>query len=125
MEQKKKQPGRNGGTLNVGGPNPGAGRPRIPSLKKMMDEVMGAKEDGIDPMTEVAKKLREMAKKGNIHAIRLILEYAYGRPTQRMEHSGAMSISGEAMVMDSDKTAAMISAVRAALGERGEDQNDE
>lgn len=79
------RPGRNGGKLNTGGVNPGAGRPKkIPELTKLIDNVLG-EDGGKSKMEEVVKALLNEAKKGNTQAAKVLLEYAYGKPKATVE----------------------------------------
>lgn len=92
--ENQKRPGRNGGTLKTGGNN-GGGRPRkIPELKELIDNVMG--EIGSDgkstAMQAIVMRLRNDAIKGDKQAAKLLLEYAYGKPTQKIEVDGEISV---------------------------------
>jgi hypothetical protein len=79
---QKQQAGRNGGTLNVGGNQPGGGRPKLPDIKDLMDEVMGEVKEGKSAMQVIFMQLRLKATKGDVQAAKLLLEYAYGKPKQ-------------------------------------------
>ena len=39
------------------------------------------------------KKLAELAKRGNIKAIEILMAYTYGKPVEPQEHSGALTIT--------------------------------
>ena len=85
---EKTQPGRNGGTLNVGG-NHGEGRkPKIPNLSDIMIKVMGDEKDEKTAMEAVFMSLRLRAIKGDVSAARLLIEYAYGKPNQNISVTG-------------------------------------
>jgi hypothetical protein len=76
------RPGRNGGTLKSGG-SKSPGRPKkIPELKEVLSRVMGEDKDGITAMEAVFMQLRKKAASGDIRAIQILLEYAYGKPKQ-------------------------------------------
>lgn len=90
MEQDKKEqrtrPGRNGGTLKIGGAKNG-GRPRkIPELRELINNVMGEEtKSGMTAMEEIVMMLRKQAMQGNNRAAELLLKYSYGLPGQTIE----------------------------------------
>ena len=66
-----------------------AGRPRkLPQLDKMLDEVLGDEKDGISAAEAILRKLRQMAISGNLRAAEILLDRAYGKAKQPVEHSG-------------------------------------
>lgn len=82
------QPGRNGGTLKKGGTK-GPGRPtKLPSLDLVMANVLGDEQQGITAAEAIVRALFKSALKGNVQAIKLLLERGYGMPKQPIEHSG-------------------------------------
>ena len=91
-----KRKGRNGGTLMAqekgDPPLPNDGRPKkLPDLDILLAEVLGSDPDDPDAKNEakeVLKKLIETAKKGNVQAQIAVLDRAYGKPKQAVEHSG-------------------------------------
>lgn len=94
MEEQKIRPGRNGGTLKTGGTRNG-GRPRkIPELPELINAVMGeVGSDGkLTAMEVVVMRLRADAMKGDKQAAKILLEYAYGKPSQKIEVDGAISV---------------------------------
>lgn len=59
------------------------GRPKkIPELKEVLTRVMGEDKDGITAMEAIFMQLRKKAASGDIRAIQILLEYAYGKPKQ-------------------------------------------
>lgn len=59
------------------------GRPKkLPALKEMMERVMTEERDGITAIEAVFMQLRAKASKGDMRAIQILLEYAYGKPKQ-------------------------------------------
>jgi hypothetical protein len=74
---------------DVGNPN---GRPKkLPEIDALLAEVLGG--DPSDPETfseakEVLKAMLKAAKAGNVQAQTAILDRAYGKPKQAVEHSG-------------------------------------
>ncbi len=81
--------GRNGGKLRripkgtSGNPN---GRPKkLPELDKLLADVLGEEKDGITAADAILRKLRAMAASGNIRAIEILLDRAYGKARQTVE----------------------------------------
>ena len=69
-----------------GNPN---GRPKkIPELDKLLAEVLGEEKDGITAAEAILKRLRQQAAAGNIRAAEVLLDRAYGKAKQPMEHTG-------------------------------------
>lgn len=68
-----------------GGKRPGSGR------KPKADEV--ALIERLSPMDDSAlKSLLEGVKKGEFSFIKLFMEYRYGRPKEKIEHSGELAV---------------------------------
>ena len=70
--------------------NPGR-KKKLPEIDDLLAEVLG--EDPADPERQseaksVLKKLIEVANKGNVQAQIAVLDRAYGKPKQAVEHSG-------------------------------------
>lgn len=81
------RPGRNGGQLKTGGNN-GGGRPKkLPALDVLMETVMGEEKDGITAMEAILKALRAKASKGDVKAAEMLLDRAYGKPRQSIDHT--------------------------------------
>lgn len=73
---RKFKPGQSG--------NP-KGRPKkIPSLDKLLNEVLGSADDQDSEMKEVIEALTVRAKKGDVRAAEVLLERAYGKPKQEI-----------------------------------------
>jgi len=68
-----------------GGRRPGAGRKRAAAMLEIETLISQAttKADWL----MIIKKLVTMAKGGDVKAIKLLLEYAYGKPKQMIEHT--------------------------------------
>jgi len=66
------------------------GRPKkLPNLDVLLANVLGEEnKDGISAAEAILIKLRAEAAKGNIRAAQLILDRAYGKAKQPIEHSG-------------------------------------
>lgn len=60
------------------------GRPKkIPELETLINEVFGDE----DAMKAILISLQAQAKKGNIRAAEMILDRAYGKPKQSIDHT--------------------------------------
>ena len=63
-----------------GGPRPGSGRPR-----KIDELALIERMDKISAPVEALKKLWELASAGDVTALRIWLEYRYGKPKQTVD----------------------------------------
>jgi hypothetical protein len=82
---KETMPGRNGGTLNKGGAS-NQGRPRkLPELREIMGSVLGDEKNDTSAAEAILMSLRQKAIKGDVQAAKLMLEYAYGKPSQSID----------------------------------------
>lgn len=61
------------------------GRPKLPDIKAILEEVLGEQKDGITAAEALMKKLRAMGAAGNIKAIEMLLDRAYGKPKQTID----------------------------------------
>lgn len=63
----------------------------MPELDDLMDELFGGAGGSIDDSgtKEIFDGLKARAKKGDTRAAEIILAYAYGKPKQAIEHTGA------------------------------------
>jgi hypothetical protein len=74
-----------------GNPN---GRPKkIPELDKLLAEVLGDEKDGITAAQAILMALRKKAASGDVRAAEVLLERAYGKAKQSLEHSGNLEVS--------------------------------
>lgn len=68
------------------------GRPKkLPELDALLADVLGEEPDNPENISEAKKVLEAMLKaaiKGNVQAQIAILDRAYGKPKQALEHSG-------------------------------------
>ena len=86
MEQKK-QVGKNGGTLNVGGNN-GGGRPKkLPNLDELGAQLLSEEKSGMTALEAVIKSMIHKAVKGDTAAAKLVLDRFYGLAAQRIDHT--------------------------------------
>lgn len=66
-----------------------AGRPKkLPGLDALLADVLGDEKDGVTAADAILRKLRQMAISGNIRAAEILLERAYGKAKQPVEHTG-------------------------------------
>lgn len=76
-EHGKFKPGQSG--------NPN-GRPRkLPEIREVIGRVLGEEKDGVTACETIFLRWRQLAAQGNLKAGELLISYAYGRPTQRLE----------------------------------------
>lgn len=69
-----------GQTLN---PN---GRPKkLPELDKLLADVLGEEKDGVTAAEAILKALRMKAAKGDVRAIEVMLDRAYGKAKQTVD----------------------------------------
>lgn len=95
-EEKVFRPGKNGGKLKTGGNN-GGGRPRkIPELEQVLADVLGEERklstgEIITAGEAIIRALMAQAAKGNVHAAKVLLERAYGKPKQEITVTGDLN----------------------------------
>ena len=59
------------------------GRPKLPDIKAILEEVLSEKNDsGMTAAEALMKKLRQLGASGNLKAIEMLLDRAYGKPKQ-------------------------------------------
>jgi hypothetical protein len=87
----------------TGNPN---GRPRkLPELDKLLADVLGEEKDGVSAAEAILKALRLKASKGDVRAIELMLDRAYGKAPQTITHEGLpTSVTFNFTDMSGDKT---------------------
>lgn len=84
MKQPNPIPGNKPFPKGVSG-NP-KGRPKkLPELDKLLADILGEEKDGITAADAILRKLRAMAAQGNIRAIELLLDRAYGKAKQTVD----------------------------------------
>jgi hypothetical protein len=70
------------------------GRPRkLPELDKLLADVLGEEKDGISAAEAILKALRLKAAKGDVRAIEVMLDRAYGKPKQTISADVTQSIT--------------------------------
>lgn len=69
-----------------GNPN---GRPKkLPQIDTLIADILGEEKDGTTAAEAILKKLRQMAASGNLKAAEMLLDRAYGKAKQAIEHTG-------------------------------------
>lgn len=63
------------------------GRPKLPDLKNLIDEVLGEEKAGKSAAFSILAALRTRAKRGDVRAAELLLDRAYGKAKQNLELS--------------------------------------
>lgn len=73
-----------------GNPN---GRPKkIPELDKLLADVLGDEKDGITAAQAILMALRKKAASGDVRAAEVLLERAYGKAKQQIDHTGDFTV---------------------------------
>ena len=83
-----------------------AGRPKLPDIKAILEEVLGETKDGMTAAEALMKKLRSMGAAGNIKAIEMLLDRAYGKPKQTVD-TNITGIQPVIRVMDKEDAETM------------------
>lgn len=64
------------------------GAPKLPEINALLSKVLGEEKDGISAAELILKALRLKAAKGDVRAIELMLDRAYGKAPQTINHEG-------------------------------------
>jgi len=65
-----------------------SGRPKkLPNIDTLLAEVLGSDDDEKSEAKAVIKALLTQAKRGNVRAIEVLLERAYGKPKQVIDQT--------------------------------------
>ena len=77
-----------------GNPN---GRPKLPDIKEALIKVLADEQEGMTALEAILKVLRQRAIRGDIRAIKELLDRGYGQPKQEIEQTGdlVLSINGK------------------------------
>jgi hypothetical protein len=68
--------------------NPKGRRKKLPELDVLLADVLGDEKDGLTAAEAILKKLRQLAISGNLRAAEILLDRAYGKAKQKIEHTG-------------------------------------
>lgn len=63
------------------------GRPKLPDIREALTKVLNEEKDGMTALEAVLKALRAKAIKGDIRAIQELLDRAYGKSKQQIDHT--------------------------------------
>ena len=63
------------------------GRPKLPDISEALEKVLNEEKDGIKALDAVLKALRTKAIKGDVRAIQELLDRAYGKSKQSVDHT--------------------------------------
>lgn len=68
------------------------GRPKkLPDLEELLAEVLGEDKEGKTAAFAILAALRAKAAKGDVRAAEVLMDRAYGKSKQHMEHSGEIA----------------------------------
>lgn len=83
-----------------------AGRPKLPDISEALEKVLNEEKDGLKALDAVLKALRNKAIKGDVRAIQELLDRAYGKSKQSIDHTtGGKAITEvRRTIIDSDDT---------------------
>lgn len=84
--QNLKKPWQKG---QSGNPN---GRPKLPSMKTIMDSVLGDIQNGKSAAEAIMMAMRNKAIKGDVRAAEFIIDRAYGKAKESIELSGSTNV---------------------------------
>ena len=66
------------------------GRPKkLPPIKELIEKTLGEEKNGITGVDAIFKVLLSKAVKGDLKASQMLLDYYYGKATQKTEITGA------------------------------------
>jgi hypothetical protein len=81
-------------------------RPRkLPEIDKLLADVLGKEKDGLTAAEIILAALNEKAAKGDVRAAEVLLDRAYGKATERIEHNFPKGIQLEFTDDDTDQAA--------------------
>jgi hypothetical protein len=64
------------------------GRPKkLPHLEELLADVLGEEKDGIEAARAILMALRAKATKGDVRAAEVLLDRAYGKSKQSIDHT--------------------------------------
>lgn len=65
--------------------------PKIPAIDTLLAEVLGEEKDGVSAAKAILMALRAKASKGDVRAAEALLDRAYGKSTQIVDHTVALN----------------------------------
>ena len=69
----------------TGNPN---GRPKLPDIREAMAKILADEKDGRTALDAILAALRAKASKGDVRAAQELLDRAFGKAKQSIEHTG-------------------------------------
>jgi hypothetical protein len=72
--------------------NPGGRPKKLPHLEQLLAEILEEEKDGISAAKAILMALRLKATKGDVRAAEILLDRAYGKSSQNINHSGNISL---------------------------------
>jgi hypothetical protein len=63
------------------------GRPKLPDIKEALAKVLADEKDGYSALEATLMALRAKAVKGDIRAAEALLDRAFGKPRQSVDHT--------------------------------------
>lgn len=64
------------------------GRPKLPDIREAMAKILAGEKDGKTGLDEILAALQKRATKGDVRAAQELLDRAFGKSKQQIEHSG-------------------------------------
>jgi len=64
------------------------GRPKMPDLSEAISKILNDEKDGKTALDAILAALRAKAAKGDVRAAQELLDRAYGKAKQHIEHTG-------------------------------------
>ena len=98
--------------------NPSGAR-KLPDIKLLLEEVLGEQQNGMTAAEALMKKLRQMGTAGNLKAIEMLLDRAYGKPKQTVD-TNITGIRPVIKVMDQEDA----DAIKTLLQNNGTDSEE-
>jgi hypothetical protein len=67
--------------------NPNGAPKKLPEIDKILADVLGEEKDGIEAAKAILMAMRAKATKGDVRAAELLLDRAYGKSKQHVDHT--------------------------------------
>jgi hypothetical protein len=63
------------------------GRPKLPDIKDVLAQYLADQKDGVNALEAMILRLRQMAIGGDLKAMEMLMDRAYGKPKQAVDHT--------------------------------------